>query len=69
VIDSRPPSCSSPLKRNHTTSERLGALERAYGLIADSRGASQVPLEELVHAAQITHKIGTKIAEQMSEKY
>jgi len=69
VIDSRPPSYPSPLKRSHSTSERLGALERAYGLVADSRGASQVPLEELVHAAQITHKIGTKIAEQMSKKY
>lgn len=69
MVDTRSPSCPSPLKRNHTTSERLGALERAYGLVADSRGASQVPLAELVHAAQITHKIGTKIAEQMSKKY
>lgn len=68
VIESHPPSRPS-LKRNHTTTERLGALERAYTLVAESQGASQVPLEELAHAAQIAHQIGAKIAEQMSKKF
>ncbi|KAJ3567736.1 hypothetical protein NP233_g6170 [Leucocoprinus birnbaumii] len=68
VIDSHLPSRRTPLKRNHTTSERLGALQRAYSLLAESQGTSQVPLDELAHAAQIVHQMGAKIAEQMSKK-
>ncbi|KXN87615.1 hypothetical protein AN958_08396 [Leucoagaricus sp. SymC.cos] len=64
----RPPR-PTPLRRNHTTSERLGALERAYSLVADPQGTSEVPIEELAHAAQLAHKIGAKIAEQMSKKF
>lgn len=69
ALESNPPRRPSQLKRNHTTSDRLGALERAYSLVADSQGSSQVPIEELAHAAQLAHKIGAKIAEQMSKKF
>jgi hypothetical protein len=69
AMEINPPSRPTQLKRNCTTSERMGALERAYSLVADSQGSSQIPIEELAHAAHLAHKIGAKIAEQMSKKF
>jgi hypothetical protein len=69
VIGLSPPKRPTLLRRNHTTSERLGALKRAYSLVADSQGSSQVPIEELAHAAQLAHEIGAKIAEQMYKRF
>jgi hypothetical protein len=43
-------------------------LESAYNAIAESQGASQVPIEELAHAASLAHKIGAKITEQLNKK-
>jgi hypothetical protein len=62
------PSRPTPLRRSHTTSERLDALEHAYEAVAESQGASQVPIEELAHAASLAHKIGAKITEQLNKK-
>ncbi|XP_006462383.1 hypothetical protein AGABI2DRAFT_119245 [Agaricus bisporus var. bisporus H97] len=62
------PSRPTPLRRSHTTSERLDALERAYTAVAESQGVSQVPIEELAHAASLAHRIGAKITEHLNRK-
>ncbi|KAG9223700.1 hypothetical protein CCMSSC00406_0004959 [Pleurotus cornucopiae] len=55
-----------PLKRNQTTSARLEALQRAHVLIHDD--ASQVPVEDLEHAAMLVQQIGNALNEQMSRR-
>lgn len=67
-MESGLPSRPTPLRRNHTTHDRLGALERAYTLVAETQGASQVPIEELAHAARLAHEIGAKLTAQLSKK-
>ncbi|KAK7048529.1 GLOBIN domain-containing protein [Favolaschia claudopus] len=56
----------TPLRRIKTTSARLDALERAYAVVADD--ASQIPVEDLVHATRLVHQIGAALNEQMSRK-
>lgn len=55
-----------PLKRNQTTSARLEALQRAHVLIHDD--ASQVPVEDLEHAAMLVQQIGNALNEQMNRR-
>ncbi|KAF7430496.1 hypothetical protein PC9H_006204 [Pleurotus ostreatus] len=55
-----------PLKRNQTTSARLEALQRAHVLVHDD--ASQVPVEDLEHAAMLVQQIGNALNEQMNRR-
>ncbi|KAF8171995.1 hypothetical protein K438DRAFT_1852045 [Mycena galopus ATCC 62051] len=55
----------TPLRRNKT-SARLYALEHAYAVVADDN--SQVPVQDLVRATRLVHKIGAALNEQMSRK-
>ncbi|KAF9441997.1 hypothetical protein P691DRAFT_779598 [Macrolepiota fuliginosa MF-IS2] len=68
VPESAYPDRPTPLRRNHTASERLGALERAYTLVAETQGVSQVPVEELALAARLAHEIGARLTEQLTKK-
>ncbi|KAF7346562.1 GLOBIN domain-containing protein [Mycena sanguinolenta] len=52
-----------PLRRTKT-SARLHALEHAYAVVADD--ASQTPVQDLVQATRLVHKIGAALNEQMS---
>ncbi|KAF4593329.1 hypothetical protein EYR38_009043 [Pleurotus pulmonarius] len=55
-----------PLKRHQTTSARLEALQRAHILVHDD--ASQVPVEDLEHAAMLVQQIGNALNEQMNRR-
>ncbi|KAF7365033.1 GLOBIN domain-containing protein [Mycena venus] len=57
----------APLRRNKT-SARLDALEHAYAVVADADDASQVPVQDLMQATRLVHKIGAALNEQMSRK-
>ncbi|KAJ6508524.1 hypothetical protein C8R45DRAFT_1089693 [Mycena sanguinolenta] len=54
-----------PLRRTKT-SARLHALQHAYAVVADD--ASQTPVQDLVQASRLVHKIGAALNEQMSRK-
>ncbi|KAJ7245028.1 hypothetical protein B0H12DRAFT_1128337 [Mycena haematopus] len=54
-----------PLRRNKT-SARLDALQHAYAVVTDD--ASQIPVQDLVQATRLVHKIGAALNEQMSRK-
>jgi len=58
----RPPR----LRRNKATSARIHALERAYTVVAND--ASQIPVEDLVHATGLVNQIHTALNEQIARK-
>ena len=58
----RPPR----LRRNTTTSSRIHALERAYTIVAND--ASQIPVEDLVHATGLVNQSHTALNEQIARK-
>ena len=54
------------LRRNTATSARIHALERAYTIVAND--ASQIPVEDLVHATGLVNQIHTALNEQIARK-
>ncbi|TFK69546.1 hypothetical protein BDN72DRAFT_959509 [Pluteus cervinus] len=46
---------------------RLDALETAYAAIA-GQGASQIPVQDLMHATRLVNKLGQALTERMSKK-
>ncbi|KAJ6621851.1 hypothetical protein B0H10DRAFT_1945109 [Mycena sp. CBHHK59/15] len=54
-----------PLRRNKT-SARVDELERACAAVADD--ASQIPVQDLLHATRLVHEIGTALNEQMGKR-
>jgi len=59
------PSKAIPLRRSKTTSVKLDALEQAYRVVTNE--ASPIPVEDLLQATRLVHRIGAALAEQMSK--
>ncbi|KAJ8469957.1 hypothetical protein ONZ45_g16715 [Pleurotus djamor] len=67
------PSSSSnrravPLKRSRTTSSKLDVLQRAYALMQDTTGDSQISFEELAQAKALIQKLDGSLSEKMKKR-
>ncbi|KAG5644894.1 hypothetical protein DXG03_007446 [Asterophora parasitica] len=56
----------TPLRRHQTTSARIDALQRAYSVVAND--ASQIPVEDLVHATGLANRIQSALNDQLTRR-